>query len=124
MSENWLGAICWNNDGLVPVIAQDVVSNKVLMMAWMSRETLKLSVETGFAHYWSRSRNKIWKKGEESGHLQAIEEFLLDCDSDVLLIKVKQVGGVACHTGRESCFFRRYGHGEWEVISPVIKVMT
>ena len=100
-------SIIWNEDGLVPVIVQDIMTNKVIMFAWMNKETLKQSIEKRKAIYWSRSRKKIWMKGEESGHIQYIKEILLDCDSDTLLIKVRQEGGIACHTGRESCFFNQ-----------------
>jgi len=103
----YLDSIIWNEDGLVPVIVQDITSNKVIMFAWMNKETLKQSIEKRKAIYWSRSRKKIWMKGEESGHIQYIKEILLDCDSDTLLIKVRQEGGIACHTGRESCFFNK-----------------
>ena len=103
----YLDRIIWNEDGLVPVIVQDIMTNKVIMFAWMNKETLKQSIEKRKAIYWSRSRKKIWMKGEESGHIQYIKEILLDCDSDALLIKVRQEGGIACHTGRESCFFNK-----------------
>ena len=103
----YLDSIIWNEDGLVPVIVQDIMTNKVIMFAWMNKETLKQSIEKRKAIYWSRSRKKIWMKGEESGHIQYIKEILLDCDSDTLLIKVRQEGGIACHTGRESCFFNK-----------------
>jgi phosphoribosyl-AMP cyclohydrolase len=103
----YLDSIIWNEDGLVPVIVQDIITNKIIMFAWMNKETLKQSIEKRKAIYWSRSRKKIWMKGEESGHIQYIKEILLDCDSDALLIKVRQEGGIACHTGRESCFFNK-----------------
>ena len=103
----YLDSIIWNEDGLVPVIVQDIITNKIIMFAWMNKETLKQSIEKRKAIYWSRSRKKIWMKGEESGHIQYIKEILLDCDSDTLLIKVRQEGGIACHTGRESCFFNQ-----------------
>jgi phosphoribosyl-AMP cyclohydrolase len=103
----YLDSIIWNEDGLVPVIVQDIITNKIIMFAWMNKETLKQSIEKRKAIYWSRSRKKIWMKGEESGHIQYIKEILLDCDSDTLLIKVRQEGGIACHTGRESCFFNK-----------------
>ena len=103
----YLDSIIWNEDGLVPVIVQDITTKKVIMFAWMNKETLKQSIEKRKAIYWSRSRKKIWMKGEESGHIQYIKEILLDCDSDTLLIKVRQEGGIACHTGRESCFFNQ-----------------
>ena len=104
---NWINNVCWDSDGLLPVIVQDASSNKVLMFAWMNRESLEESIKKRKAIYWSRSRKQIWVKGEESGHYQIIEDMYLDCDSDVLLIKVKQEGGIACHTGRESCFYNR-----------------
>ena len=103
----YLDRIIWNEDGLVPVIVQDIMTNKVIMFAWMNKETLKQSIEERKAIYWSRSRKKNWMKGEESGHIQYIKKILLDCDSDTLLIKVIQEGGIACHTGRESCFFNQ-----------------
>jgi phosphoribosyl-AMP cyclohydrolase len=104
---NWINNVRWNSDGLLPVIVQDASSNKVLMFAWMNRETLEESIKKRKAIYWSRSRKQIWVKGEESGHYQNIEDMFLDCDNDVLLIKVKQEGGIACHTGRESCFYNQ-----------------
>jgi len=104
---NWINNVCWDSDGLLPVIVQDASSNKVLMFAWMNRESLEESIKKRKAIYWSRSRKQIWVKGEESGHYQNIEDMFLDCDNDVLLIKVKQEGGIACHTGRESCFYNR-----------------
>jgi phosphoribosyl-AMP cyclohydrolase len=118
---NWLDEIKWDEQGLVPAIAQDAKTGKVLMMAWMNRESLRLSIEEGRAIYWSRSRQKLWRKGEESGHVQHLKEIRLDCDADVLLLSVEQVGGIACHTGRESCFYRRYEDGEWRSVEPVIK---
>ena len=107
MSTNWLDEIKWNEDGLVPVIAQETVTGKVLMMAWMNRESLELSIEEGRAIYWSRSRNKLWRKGEESGHVQNIKDIRLDCDNDVVLLEVEQLGGIACHTGRHNCFYKQ-----------------
>ena len=104
---DWIKNVRWDLDGLLPVIVQDVSSNKVIMFAWMNRETLKKSIKQRKAIYWSRSRKQIWVKGEESGHYQNIEDMFLDCDNDVLLIKVTQKGGIACHTGRESCFYNR-----------------
>jgi phosphoribosyl-AMP cyclohydrolase len=104
---NWINNVRWDSDGLLPVIVQDASSNKVLMFAWMNRETLEESIKKRKAIYWSRSRKQIWVKGEESGHYQNIEDIFLDCDNDVLLIKVKQEGGIACHTGRESCFYNQ-----------------
>ena len=103
----YLDTIVWNSDGLVPVIVQDILTNKVIMFAWMNKDTLKQSIKERKAIYWSRSRKKVWVKGEESGHIQYIQEILLDCDGDTLIIKVKQEGGIACHTGRESCFYNK-----------------
>lgn len=121
MADEWLDTINWSIDGLVPVIAQDENSGKILMVAWMNREALKLTAETGEAIYWSRSRKKLWHKGEESGHTQKIVAIHLDCDEDVLLLSVRQEGGIACHTGRQSCFFRQLKNGQWVVTEPVIK---
>jgi len=121
MSEHWLSKINWNEEGLVPAIAQDAVSGDILMVAWMNREALKQTAECGEAVYWSRSRKKLWHKGEESGHIQKVKEIRLDCDEDVILLKVEQVGGIACHTGRRSCFFHRLVDGEWKAVEPVIK---
>ncbi len=118
---DWIDKIKWNADGLVPVIAQEASSGKVLMLAWMNRESLALSVAGGEAVYWSRSRSKLWKKGEESGHVQRIRAVRLDCDEDALLIEVEQQGGIACHTGRHSCFYRRYQDGDWVATEPVIR---
>jgi phosphoribosyl-AMP cyclohydrolase len=103
----YLDSIIWNEDGLVPVIVQDIMTNKVIMFAWMNKDTLKQSIKERKAIYWSRSRKKVWVKGEESGHIQYIQEILLDCDGDTLIIRVKQEGGIACHTGRESCFYNK-----------------
>ncbi len=121
MSEKWLDDIKWTEEGLVPVIAQEVDSGKILMFAWMNRESLSLTVETGHAVYWSRSRNKLWHKGEESGNQQVIKDIRIDCDNDVLLITVEQIGGIACHTGRHNCFFKQLQNDEWRTIEPVIK---
>ncbi len=121
MQQNWLDEICWNNDGLVPAIAQDYQSGEILMMAWMNRESLSLSVQEGRAIYWSRSRNKLWRKGEESGHIQRLHDIRLDCDNDVLVLKVDQQGGIACHTGRRNCFFKQLKNGQWESVEPVLK---
>ncbi len=121
MNDNWLNKINWSNEGLVPAVAQDAQSGRVLMVAWMNRESLELSVKTGVAVYWSRSRKKLWKKGEESGHTQKIIEMRLDCDEDVILLKVQQEGGIACHTGRESCFFQKLENGHWVITDEVIK---
>jgi phosphoribosyl-AMP cyclohydrolase len=121
MSDTWLNKVNWSADGLAPVVTQDATSNKVLMVAWMNPEALRLTVQTGEAHYWSRSRKKLWHKGEESGHVQKVKEIRLDCDEDVLLLVVEQVGGVACHTGRHHCFFNKLEQGQWLVTEPVIK---
>ena len=121
MNDNWLNKINWSNEGLVPAIAQDSTTGRVLMVAWMNRESLELSARTGVAVYWSRSRKKLWKKGEESGHTQRIVEMRLDCDEDVILLQVEQQGGIACHTGRESCFFQKLEDGHWVVTDEVIK---
>lgn len=117
----WLDQIKWDERGLVPVIAQEAFTNRVLMFAWMNRESLALTVESGQAVYWSRSRNKLWRKGEESGHTQKVREIRLDCDEDVVLLRVEQVGGIACHTGRHNCFFRKLERGQWITVEPVIK---
>tara|TARA_B110000027_G_C15861750_1_gene187260 strand:- start:50 stop:448 length:399 start_codon:yes stop_codon:yes gene_type:complete len=120
---NWINNVRWDLDGLLPVIVQDEISNKVIMFAWMNRETLEESIKKKKAIYWSRSRNQVWIKGEESGHYQDIEDMFLDCDNDVLLIRVKQQGGIACHTGRESCFYNRINMetGQIEEIGEIIK---
>lgn len=117
----WLDEINWTSDGLVPAIAQDYRSGRILMMAWMNRESLALTVAEQRAIYWSRSRGKLWRKGEESGHVQKLHELRLDCDADVIVLKVEQLGGIACHTGRESCFYRTYVNGAWQTVDPVIK---
>ena len=117
----WLDEVKWNSEGLVPAIAQEAGTKKVLMVAWMNRDSLRLSVESGEAVYWSRSRNRLWHKGEESGHIQKLLEIRIDCDEDVLLLCVEQVGGIACHTGRNSCFFRKLQDGKWETDEGVIK---
>ena len=117
----WLDKVNWDERGLVPVIAQEDFTNRVLMFAWMNREALKLTVETGNAVYWSRSRNRLWKKGEESGHVQKVRDIRLDCDEDVILLKVEQVGGIACHTGRHNCFFQKFEDGAWVAADPVLK---
>jgi len=120
---NFLDEIKWTADGLVPVIAQDDRSGRVLMMAWMNRESLALTVKENRAVYWSRSRLKLWRKGEESGHVQNVKEIRLDCDNDVIILQVEQVSGIACHTGRESCFYRVLKNGKWEVVDPILKQM-
>ena len=121
MPENWLNKINWSKDGLVPVVTQEISSNVVLMVAWMDRDALKRTVETGKAVYWSRSRKRLWLKGEESGHTQIVKEIYLDCDKDVLLLTVEQVGGIACHTGRHNCFFNKLKNEQWIVAAPEIK---
>ena len=118
---DWLDAIRWTEDGLVPAIAQDADTGDILMMAWMNRESLRLTAEEGHAVYWSRSRGKLWRKGETSGHQQVIRDIRLDCDEDVILLKVEQKGGIACHTGRRSCFYRTLEDGQWVSVDPVIK---
>ncbi|MDO4683371.1 MAG: phosphoribosyl-AMP cyclohydrolase [Lautropia sp.] len=118
--ETWLDKLTWDEAGLMPAIAQDALTNRILMVAWMNRESLAETVRTGRAVYWSRSRQRLWRKGEESGNQQVVREIRTDCDADVILLKVEQRGGVACHTGRESCFFNRLtAQGEWEVADPV-----
>ena len=121
MSDSWLNKINWSDDGLVPAIAQDAQTGRVLMVAWMDREALQRTVELGEAVYWSRSRKKLWHKGEESGHVQRVKEIRLDCDQDVLLLQIEQHGGIACHTGRESCFFSRLENGQWVETDAVLK---
>ena len=119
--EDWLDEIRWTSEGLVPVIAQQSETGKVLMFAWMNRDSLKITAEEGYAVYWSRSRQKLWRKGEESGHRQKVLGIYFDCDEDVLLLKVEQEGGIACHTGRESCFYRKLSDGQWQAVEPVLK---
>ncbi len=121
MSDAWLEQIKWTAEGLVPVIAQDAASGRVLMMAWMNRESLQRSVAGGEAVYWSRSRQQLWHKGESSGHTQKIKRIRLDCDADVLLLEIEQVGGIACHTGRASCFYAELRDQQWVSVDPVIK---
>ena len=121
MTDTWLNKVNWSEDGLVPAIAQDASSGQVLMVAWMNREALKHTMETGEAVYWSRSRKKLWHKGEESGHIQKVREIRLDCDEDVILLQVEQIGGIACHTGRHHCFFQKLENGEWKSVEPVLK---
>ena len=118
---NWLTQVCWNADGLVPAIAQDEKTGRILMVAWMNAEALRLTAEKGTAHYFSRSRSKLWHKGEESGHFQRVSEIRLDCDGDVILLQIEQEGGIACHTGRESCFFSVLKDGEWQAVDAVLK---
>ena len=118
---SFLDEVPWSEQGLIAVVAQDASSGKVLTVAWMNRDALAQTVERGEAVYWSRSRNRLWRKGEESGHVQKVVEVRLDCDSDAVLLKVEQVGGIACHTGRESCFFRKLEDGRWVTTDPVLK---
>jgi phosphoribosyl-AMP cyclohydrolase len=124
-ASKWLNKVRWDEQGLVPVIAQEATSNEVLMFAWMNRDALTKTVELGEAVYWSRSRKKLWHKGEESGHKQKVLEIRLDCDEDVILLKIEQVGGIACHTGRHSCFFQKFegavNEGDWASVEPVLK---
>ena len=121
MTEEWLEAIKWDDKGLVPAIAQEVGTGKVLMMAWMNREALALTRKSGHAVYWSRSRSRLWHKGEESGHQQVVSALRIDCDADVVLLEVEQKGGIACHTGRHNCFFRELKDGGWVEVEPVLK---
>jgi len=118
---DWLEDLKWDSAGLMPAIAQDRDSGEVLMLAWMNREALRLSSEQGRAVYWSRSRQKLWFKGEESGHLQPVSEIRVDCDADVILLQIEQIGGIACHTGRRRCFFRVLQDGKWQIDEEIIK---
>ncbi len=118
---DWLDAIKWDVDGLVPAIAQDAGDGRILMMAWMNRDALRLTAEGKTAVYWSRSRQKLWHKGEESGHRQQVSEIHLDCDNDVIVLQVEQLGGIACHTGRRSCFYQRLEANDWVSVEPVLK---
>lgn len=118
---SWLGQVAWNTDGLVPVITQDMSTGRVLTLAWMNRESLVATQESGFATYWSRSRAKLWRKGEQSGFAQKISEIRMDCDNDALLLLVEQQGGIACHTGRESCFYQVLNAEQWQSVDPVLK---
>lgn len=120
-SSQWLDEVAWDAQGLVPAIAQDAATGEVLMFAWMNREALALTAETGHAVYWSRSRGRLWHKGEESGHTQKVLELRVDCDKDVVLLKIEQSGGIACHTGRRSCFFNRLDGAAWQDVEPVLK---
>jgi len=120
-SEAWLDEVRWNDAGLVPAIAQDAVDGRILMVAWMNREALRLTAQQGTAVYWSRSRDRLWHKGEESGHQQAVREIRLDCDNDVVVLQVEQRGDIACHTGRRSCFYQRLENGCWVTVEPVLK---
>ena len=119
--KDWLDEIKWDNHGLVPAIAQDHKTGRVLMMAWMNREALSLTATENRAIYWSRSRGKLWRKGEESGHVQTLHEMRLDCDADVIILMVEQIGDIACHTGRQSCFYRVFENGDWKTVDPVLK---
>jgi phosphoribosyl-AMP cyclohydrolase len=120
LADHWIEKVAFDAQGLIPAIAQDAVTNQILMVAWMNRESLLETVATKRGVYWSRSRQKLWRKGEESGHVQHVQEVRMDCDADVILLKVEQVGGVACHTGREHCFFHRLDdQGQWQVVEPV-----
>jgi phosphoribosyl-AMP cyclohydrolase len=121
MSELWLGEVAWDSQGLVPVIAQESGSGRLLMMAWMNRDALQETVASGRAVYWSRSRNRLWRKGEESGHVQWVRDIRLDCDGDAVLLEVEQVGGIACHTGRGRCFYRSLRNGAWEETEAVVR---
>lgn len=121
MSASWLDEIRWTEDGLVPVIAQQAETGTVLMFAWMNRESLALTIAEGYAVYWSRSRQKLWRKGEESGNRQKVIGLFLDCDEDVILLKIEQEGGIACHTGRKSCFYRSLIDGQWQSVQQVLK---
>ncbi len=121
MDNNWLDRIKWTADGLVPAIAQDADSGRILMMAWMNRKSLQKTVDCGEAVYWSRSRQQLWHKGETSGNTQKVKTIRLDCDHDVLLLAIEQIGSIACHTGRQSCFFEELREGEWVTVDPVLK---
>lgn len=120
-AQPWLKKVKWDEHGLVPVIAQEAATGDILMFAWMNREALAKTVELGEAVYWSRSRKKLWHKGEESGHVQKVLEIRLDCDEDVVLLKIEQAGGIACHTGRHSCFFQKFENGDWHTVEPVLR---
>lgn len=121
MNERWLREINWSQDGLVPAIAQESGTGRILMVAWMNRDALRETAESGNAVYWSRSRKRLWRKGEESGHVQKVRSIRLDCDEDVILLEVEQIGGIACHTGRHNCFFRRLEGDQWIEVDPVLK---
>jgi phosphoribosyl-AMP cyclohydrolase len=118
---SYLDTVRWNADGLVPAVAQDAMSGRVLTLAWMNREALERTATSGLAHYWSRSRGQLWRKGESSGHVQRVREIRLDCDDDAVLLVVEQEGGIACHTGRERCFYQRLDGGEWRAVEPVLR---
>ena len=119
--DDWCTQLAWPENGLLPAIAQDAQSGQILMLAWMNRDALRETVSRGLAVYWSRSRNKLWRKGEESGHEQRVLEVRVDCDSDTILLKVEQKGGIACHTGRASCFYRKLANGHWSIVEPVLR---
>jgi phosphoribosyl-AMP cyclohydrolase len=121
VSDAWLDELVFDADGLIPAVAQEAGSGKLLMLAWMNREALSETVRSGRAVYWSRSRNRLWRKGEESGHVQLIKQVRLDCDADVIVLEVEQVGGIACHTGHNRCFFRKLENGKWVETEPVLK---
>lgn len=121
IAETTLDQVIWNPDGLVTAIAQDHATGAILMMAWMNRDALALTAAEGRAVYWSRSRQKLWRKGEESGHVQWVKEIRLDCDADAILLRVEQVGAIACHTGRQSCFFRVLKQDKWEIVDPILR---
>ena len=121
MGNDWLNMVKWTDEGLVPAVAQDAQDGTILMVAWMNREALNLTAREGKAVYWSRSRRKLWRKGEESGHEQLVKEIRLDCDNDVVMLQVQQRGGIACHTGRRSCFFQRLEGDRWVTVEPVLK---
>ena len=118
---SFLAEVKWDEEGLIPAIAQDAQTGEVLMFAWMDRDALEETARTGMAVYWSRSRGRVWRKGEESGHTQKVHEIRLDCDNDVILLKIDQTGGLACHTGRRSCFFHKLVDGRWQAVDPVLK---
>ena len=120
-NDTWLDEVKWDAAGLVPAIAQDALDGRILMMAWMNREALSLTAQQGTAVYWSRSRSRLWHKGEESGHQQTVSEIRLDCDNDVVVLQVEQRGGIACHTGRRSCFYQRLEKDSWVTVEPVLK---
>jgi len=121
MQKSWLNEVQWTAEGLIPVVTQEFSTGKVLMLAWMNREALTLTAQGGYVVYWSRSRRRLWRKGEESGHRQKVREIRLDCDNDTLLVLVEQEGGIACHTGRHHCFFRRLDGDAWHTVEPVLR---
>ena len=121
MTDEWLNEVPWNEQGLIPVVTQEFTTGRVLTLAWMNREALAETAKSSEAVYWSRSRQKLWRKGEASGYTQKVRELRLDCDADAILLRVDQVGGIACHTGRESCFFRKLENGRWVATDPVLK---